>query len=119
MISAEYAENLELEIYPLPTGQEQLKFANGRRASMLGQVNVKWSFCDTPTEEVNVTLYVLRTCIHPVIFGDRFVYFQDPWAKHVSSLRQESLETANIGVVGLENKHRFWFFGTPKPGMIS
>ncbi len=119
LISAEYAEILGLQIYPLPTGQEQLKFANGRRASMLGQVDVKWSFCDTPTEEVNVTLYVLRTCIHPVIFGDRFVYFQDPWAKHVSSLRQESLETANIGVVGLENKHRFWFFGTPKPGMIS
>ena len=119
LMSAECAEDLGLDIRPLPTGQERLKFANGRRASMLGQVNVKWSFCDAPSEEVNVTFYVLRTCIHPVIFGDRFVYFQDPWAKHVSSLSQVSLETANIGVVGLENKRRFWFFGSSKPGIIS
>ena len=119
LMSAQHAENLGLEICPLPTGQEQLKFANGRRASMLGLVNVKWSFHDTPTEEINVTFYVLRTCIHPVIFGDRFVYFQDPWAKHVSSLRQEPLDADNIGVVGWETKHRFWFFGSPKPGMIS
>ena len=119
LISADCAENLGLNICPLPTGQEQLKFANGRRVSLLGQVDVKWSFCDTPTEEVNVTLYVLRKCIHPVIFGDRFVYFQDPWAKHFSSLSQVPLETDNIGVVGLESKRRFWGFGSSKPGMIS
>ena len=119
LISAECAENLGLDIRPLPTGQEQLKFANGRRVSLLGQVDIKWSFCDTPTEDVNVTLYVLRKCIHPVIFGDRFVYFQDPWAKHFSSLSQVPLETANIGVVGLERKRRFWIFGTSKPGMTS
>ena len=119
LISAECAENLGLDIRPLPTGQEQLKFANGRRVSLLGQVDIKWSFCDTPTEDVNVTLYVLRKCIHPVIFGDRFVYFQDPWAKHFSSLSQVPLETPNIGVVGWEAKRRFWLFGASKPGMIS
>ena len=106
LISANCAENLGLNIHPLPTSQKQLKFANGRRASLLGQVDVKWSFCDTPTEEVDVTLYVLRKCIYSVIFGDRFVYFQDPWAKHLSSLSQVSLETANIGVVGWESKPR-------------
>ena len=119
LISADCAEDLGLDIRPLPTGQEQIKFANGRRVSLLGQVDVKWSFCDTPTEDVNVTLYVLRKCIHPVIFGDRFVYFQDPWAKHFSSLSQVPLETDNIGVVGLESKRRFWGFGSSRPGMIS
>ena len=119
LISANCAENLELDIRPLPTGQEQLKFANGRRVSLLGQVHVEWSFCDTPTENINVTLCVLRNCIYPVIFGDRFVYFQDPWAKHFSSLSQVPLETDNIGVVGWESKRRFWGFGTSKPGMIS
>ena len=118
LISAECAEGFGFNICPLPTGPLQLKFANGRRVPILGQVNVKWSFCDTPTEEVNVTFYVLRTCNYPVTFGDRFGYFEDPWAKHASSLSQVSLDTANIGVVGLENKHRFWFW-SPKPGMIS
>ena len=119
LISVNCAEDLGLEIRPLPTGQEQLKFANGRQVPLLGQVDVQWSFCDTPTEDVNVTLYVLRNCIHPVIFGDRFVYFQDPWVKHSSSLSQVPLETPNIGVVGLASKRRFWGFGTSKPGMIS
>lgn len=119
LISADCAEDLGLAIRPLPTGQEQLKFANGRRVPLLGQVDIQWSFYDTPTEDVNVTLYVLRNCIYPVIFGDRFVYFQDPWAKHSSSLSQVPLETANIGVVGLASRRRFWGLGASKPGMIS
>ena len=88
LMSAECAEYFGLDICPLPIGQEQLNFANGRRAPTLGQVNVKWSFRDTPIEEVNVTFYVLPTCIYPVIFGDRFGYFQDPWVKRASSLSQ-------------------------------
>lgn len=116
LMSIDYAESLELTILPLPTSEQHVKYADGRRGSMLGQVEVDWSFIDTPDKAAKVIFYVLRTCIHPVIFGERFIFYEDPWSNHAAALSDFASETAMIGVVGLEKIRRFWgLFGSYKP----
>ena len=108
LMSIEYAKSLGLAILPLPTSEQQVKYANGRRGSMLGQVEVEWRFADTPDKAAKVTFYVLRTCVHPVIFGQRFIFSEDPWYNHEAALSDGESETAIIGVVGIEKARRFW-----------
>jgi hypothetical protein len=119
LMSADYADALALEVQPLPSEKKEVEFANGRRSTVLGQVDVNWSFFDTPDEATPVTCYVLRTCIHPVIFGERFVYSEDPWINHETSLSQVPSNREEMGVVGLEKARRFWFFGNYKPGTLT
>ena len=108
LISIDYARNLNLTILPLPTSEQHVKYADGRRGSMLGQVEVNWSFFDSPDKAVKVIFYVLHTCIHPVIFGERFIFSEDPWLYHEAALSDGVSETAMIGVVGLEKIGRLW-----------
>lgn len=116
LMSIDYAERLELTILPLPIIEQQVKFADGRRGSMLGHVEVDWSFVDTPNKAVKVIFYVLRTCIHPVIFGERFIFSEDPWFNHAAALSDVASDTAMIGVVGLEKMRRLWgLLGSYKP----
>lgn len=116
LISIEYARSLDLTILPLPTSEQHVKYADGRRGSMLGQVEVDWSFFDSPDKAAKVIFYVLHTCIHPVIFGERFIFSEDPWLYHEAALSDGVSETAMIGVVGLEKMRRLWgLFGSYKP----
>ena len=116
LMSIEYATSLALTILPLPTSEQHVRYADGRRGSMLGQVEVDWSFFDTPDKAAKVIFYVLRTCIHPVIFGERFIFSEDPWFNHAAALSDVASETAMIGVVGLEKIRRFWgLFGGYRP----
>ena len=116
LMSIDYAQSRGLVILPLPTSEQHVKYADGRRGSMLGQVEIDWSFFDTPNKAAKVTFYVLRTCIHPVIFGERFIFSEDPWYNHEGALVESVSETAMIGVVGLEKIRRFWgLFGSYKP----
>ena len=117
LMSVDYAESLELTILPLPTSEQHVRYANGRRGDMLGQVEVDWSFSDTPDKAAKVIFYVLQICIHPVIFGQRFIFSEDPWLYHEDALIDDSAsETAMVGVVGLEKVRRFWgLFGGYKP----
>lgn len=116
LMSIDFAKRLELTILPLPTSEQHVKYADGRRSSMLGRVEVDWSFFDTPDKAAKVVFYVLRTCIHPVIFGERFIFSEDPWFNHEAALSDVASETAMIGVVGLEKYRRFWgLFGGYKP----
>ena len=61
---------------------------------------------------VYVTGCWTRTII--IALAIQILYFRDTWAKHVSSLSQVFLETANIAIVPVENKHRFWLFESSK-----
>ena len=116
LMSIDFAKSLELPILPLHTSEQHVKYADGRRSSMLGQVEVDWSFFDTPDKAAKVIFYVLRTCIHPVIFGERFIFSEDPWFNHEAALSDGASETAMIGVVGLEKIRRFWgLLGGYKP----
>lgn len=116
LMSIDFAKTLELTILPLPSSEQHVKYADGRRSSMLGQVEVDWSFDDTPDKAAKVIFYVLRTCIHPVIFGERFIFSEDPWFNHEAALSDGASETAMIGVVGLEKIRRFWgLFGGYRP----
>lgn len=116
LMSIDYAIRLELTILPLPTSEQHVRYADGRRGSMLGQVEVDWSFFDTPNKTAKVIFYVLHTCVHPVIFGERFIFSEDPWFNHEAALSDVASETAMIGVVGLEKSRRFWgLFGSYKP----
>lgn len=116
LMSDDCAKSLKLPILPLPTSEQHVKYADGRQGSMLGQVEVDWSFLDTPDKATKVVFYVLRTCIHPVIFGERFIFSEDPWFNHEAALSQSASETAMIGVVGLEKVGRLWsLFGGYKP----
>ena len=117
LMSINCAESLELTILPLPTSEQHVKYANGRRGHMLGQVEVDWSFSDTPDKAAKVIFYVLQICIHPVIFGQRFIFLEDPWFNHKAALIDDcASETAMVGVVGLEKVGRFWgLFGGYKP----
>ncbi|KAL9132819.1 MAG: hypothetical protein Q9175_006008 [Cornicularia normoerica] len=101
-----YAKSLELTILPLRTSELDVKYADGRRGSMLGQVEVDWSFSDTPDKAAKVIFYVLRTCVHPVIFRERHIFSKDPWLNHEAALSDVATETAMIGVVGLEKIRR-------------
>lgn len=116
LMSIDYAKRLKLTILPLPTSEQQVKFADGRRGSMVGQVEVDWSFVDTPEKAAKVIFYVLRTCIHPVIFGERFIFSEDPWFNHAAALSDDASDTAILGVVGLEKMRRLWgLLGSYKP----
>ena len=110
LMSIEYAKSLDLAILPLPTTEQHVnvKYADGRQGAMLGQVEVDWSFIDTPDKAVKVTFYVLRTCMHPVIFGQRFIFSEDPWCNHEAALSDFASDTAILGVVGIEKARRFW-----------
>ena len=115
LMSIDWAKRLELPILDLPTSEQHVKYADGRRGSMLGQVEVDWSFSDTPDKATKVIFYVLKTCVHPVIFGQRFIFSEDPWCNHEAALRDSQCKSAMVGVVGLE-KRRFWgLFGSYKP----
>ncbi len=117
LMSIDYANRLKLNILPLPTSEQHVKYADGRRGDMLGQIDVEWSFGDTPDKGVKVSFYVLENCMHPVIFGQRFIFSEDPWFNHEAALRDSEMETtAMVGVVGLEKVRRFWgLFGGYKP----
>ena len=117
LMSVDFANRLELVILPLPTSEQHVKYANGRQGAMLGQVEVDWSFSDTLDKAAKVTFYVLSTCMHPVIFGQRFIFSEDPWLYHEGALSDSESETAMVGVVGLEKvRSRFWrLFGGYKP----
>ena len=116
LMSIDYARRLKLNILPLPTREQHVRYADGRRGSMLGQVEIDWSFSDTPDKAAKVIFYVLHTCVHPVIFGERFIFSEDPWVYHKAALSDVASETAMIGVVGLEKVRRFWgLFGGYKP----
>ena len=116
LISARYAEDLKLEVHRLPLEKKEVEFANGRKSVVLGQVDFKWSFYDTPEIEVPITCHVLSTCIHPIIFGERFAYSEDPWIKHEPSLSQVPSSKEEIGVVGLRKTSHFWLPGNYKLG---
>lgn len=120
LMSVDYANTLGLVILPLPTLKQRVKYADGRRGPMLGHVEVDWSFFDTPDKPTKVTFYVLHSCIHPVIFGERFIFSEDPWFNHEGSLSNVHASTAEIGVVGLEKMRRFWgLLGTYRPSMFA
>ena len=108
LMSIDYAKILHLTILPLPISEQHVKYADGRRGSMLGKVEVDWSFFGTSDKAVKVIFYVLHTCIHPVIFGERFIFSEDPWLYHEAALSDVVSETPMIGVVGLEKIKRFW-----------
>ncbi|KAL6715893.1 hypothetical protein ACLMJK_006854 [Lecanora helva] len=114
LMSAEQAKSLDLNIVPLSTGNNEVKFANGRRRTTMGQVEVEWSFDDDPTVASKIKCYVLPTCIHPIIFGDRFIWAEEPWAKHQPSLSVVKSSDAETGVVGLEKPFCQWLFRKPK-----
>lgn len=116
LMSIEYAKNLKLDILPLPSTEQHVKYVDGRRGSILGQVDVDWSFFDTPDKATKVSFYVLETCVYPVIFGERFIFSEDPWCNHGAALSDVASEIAMIGVVGLEKKRGFWsLFSRYKP----
>ena len=116
LMSIKYAKSLKLDILPLPSSEQHVKYVDGRRGSILGQVEVDWSFFDTPDKATKVNFYVLKTCVYPVIFGERFIFSEDPWFNHEAALSDVASKIAMIGVVGLEKKRRFWgLFGSYKP----
>ena len=117
LMSAAYAENLNLKVHCLPLEKHEVEFANSRKNAVLGQVNFKWSFYDTPENEVPITSYVLSTCYPPIIFGEHFAYFEDPWMKHEPSLSKVTFNKEEIGVVGLKKSSRFFFWRNYKPGL--
>ena len=119
LMSADFAWSLGLDIIHPLMGEKYVKFANGRKCSTIGQVEVKWSFSDALDEDVKVRCHILATCTHQVIFGDRFVLSENPWTKHKSSLMQMPSNTNHAGPVGMKRNHPFWKFWDHKPGMSS
>ena len=112
LMSFDYAKDLHTTIIPLPSTEQHVKYADGRRDNILGQVKIDWSFSDTSDKAVKVDFYVLKTCIHPIIFGQHFIFSEDPWFNHESALIDCESQPAVVGVVGLEKFRRFGgFFG--------
>lgn len=113
LMSEDYAHEHKLK--PEPVGNQEVRFANGRKRSTLGQVEVSWSFADSPDLSVKVKCYVLPGCIHSIILGVHFVISESPWQKHKSTLHWEELPyTGDAGVVALK---RGWsLLGKCKPG---
>ena len=111
LMSIDYAQSLRITVMPLPTSEQHVKYADGRRDNILGQVEVDWSFSDTADKAVKVIFYVLRTCIHPVVFGQHFIFAEDPWIYHEPALVDCESEPAAavVGVVGLEKVRRRFF----------
>ena len=107
LISADYANERGLNPIILPGGNREIEFANGRKGSTLGQVEVDWRFDDDPVV-VKIRCYVLDGCIHPVIFGVQFAVSENPWEKHRSTLSWKELpDTGDAGVVGLVEGSRW------------
>lgn len=107
LISADYAKERGLTPMVLPGGNREIEFANGRKRSTLGQVEVDWRFDDDPVV-VKIRCYVLDGCIHPVIFGVQFAVSEKPWKKHRSTLSWKELpDTGDAGVVGLVEDSRW------------
>lgn len=103
LMSADCARILDLRPTLLPTDKQIVTFANGRTGSILGLVEVHWSFADTPDIQTKVKCYVLPKCIHSIIFGARFAVLEKPWEKHMQALRMETLDDAgDAGVVDLK-----------------
>ena len=116
LISLQYAQFLDLSITELPTDKQVVTFADGRKGYTLGLVEVDWSFDDTPEISTVVKCYVLPKCIHPIIFGARFVVKENPWSKHKQALDVYTLPDAgDAGVVDLK-KTLFSPFRKPKVG---
>lgn len=103
LMSAGYAKERGLNPIPLPGGNQEIKYANGRTGSTLGRVEVDWSFDDDPPGvAVKVWCYVLPVCVHSIIFGAQFALSENPWEKHSSTLNWKELpDTGDAGVVGL------------------
>lgn len=121
LMSADYAKERGLKPIPLPGGNPEIKYANGRKGSTLGQVEVDWSFDDDSLDVVvKIKCYVLPVCIHSVIFGVQFALSEKPWEKHRSTLSwKELIDTGDAGVVGLVEKagsRRFWLIGKRRTG---
>ena len=119
LMSADFARSLGLDITHPLMGEKYVKFANGRKGSTIGQVEVKWSFSDALDKDIKVRCHILANCTHQVIFGDRFVLSENPWTKHKSSLMQIPSNTNHAGPVGMKRNHPFWKFWDHKPGMSS
>ena len=116
LMSVDRAEGLNLSIMSLSGSEQHVKYADGRRGDILGQVEVDWSFSDASDKPTKVIFYVLETCMHPVIFGQRFIFSEDPWFNHEAALVDSVSDTAMVGVVGLEKVRRFFgLFGGYKP----
>lgn len=118
LMSDEYAKQRGLTPIPLPGGNQEIEFINGRKGSTRGQVEIDWSFDDdSPDVVVKIKCYVLPVCIHSVIFGVQFAISEKPWEIHRSTLSWKELpDTGDFGVVGLREHHRFWPFGNKKRG---
>ena len=102
LMSEDCARTLDLKPTLLPTDKQIVTFANGRKGSILGLVEVHWSFADTPDIQTKVKCYVLPKCIHSIIFGARFAVLEKPWEKHMQALKMETLDDAgDAGVVDL------------------
>ena len=118
LMSEACAQDLRLTPTSLPTNKQIITFANGRRGSTLGLVEVDWAFADTPDTITKVKCYVLPKCIHSIIFGARFAIFEKPWEKHVQALDVQTLDDAgDAGVVDLRKKFLDRFI-KPKPGRL-
>ena len=115
LMSEQCANDLGLEIKPLPGGCQDLTYTNGRKGSTCGHVEADWSFDDSPHTMVKIVCYVLPKCIHSIILGDHFVYNEQPWTHHAESLSEQILDGAgDTGVVNFKPK---WLF-SKKPGTI-
>ena len=118
LMSEECAHWLGLEVHELPDGHRTVRFADGRRVSLRGQVTIRWSFADDADQTIELTCYILEKCIHPIIFGVHFVIKEKPFDEHRTSVETVIVEgTCDAGVVGIE-KHRkgpFGIFGKKKP----
>lgn len=62
-----YVEERGLKITPLPIGNREITFTNGRKGYTPGQVEVYWSFADSANVSIKVKCYILPGCIHSII----------------------------------------------------
>ena len=107
LISICLVHHLGLNIIPLPMNNQKVKFANGRRGSTCGEVEVEWRFDDDPEKSIRIKCFVLPHCIHPIIFGVHFVRDEEPWTRHKSSLSMQLLPiSGDAGVVGWFRHHK-------------
>lgn len=115
LMSIDYARQRGLNPKPLPNGNQEIMFTNGRKGPTLGQVEVDWIFDDDSSNVVvKIKCHVLPRCRHSVIFGVQFAVSEKPWQKHRSTLSWEELSDGDAGVVGLVNTRRFLNLGKTK-----
>ena len=96
LMSIDFATSLALTILPLPTSEQHVRYADGRRGSMLGQVEVDWSFFDTNHEFGTSPICRRVSCLE-----SRRVPTRKPYATH----HQPWLTTyaTNILTIGHDN----------------